>query len=701
MSTMNSTTAPLITDQSLSLSAALYRPRWLLNREELEEVLSTFTVSLSDLRSDKNTSELVEKVLERTQQLRLQKSGFSQLEESSSYDFLARSYLASEIQTVLVSWAQQGLEATKKGSLYSGFWDPENLLSYEAESGMEESSAMRCRSISTTSSAGTADSQQSIDTNISSPSNSTPEDRPSKRRNMADGTTQDIYISPTRAPRLSLVTNSLFPETSAATYNYPESTSTCTSAKRKWADEQLSAMSGGYSLTPSSALFSASSANSPRSFIPLRNSMITSPLTPGGSEKAPYVCPYIKMNPNNKMHQKCRGKLYPNPRKLKEHIWQYTKPFRCKNCGEGYGRDKTRAIHIENRKIPCKPRPVSEWDDKGSGRYEGSREEERDNKIQAAKTTDEIVKILQEYERKTALANSTGSNKATIMQQFQDNNHFNHTAAASAATTYAGSTNSATNPDGVVPKITLQAYDVQALTTGGMNVCANFIPGIPDFTSPPPQITTTPTKSRTAALESQGWRPMPAPSCTPSSSANTTARKMKTTTTPARKPKAASLSPPTPHQSQFNNQSVTSNSNNSNNSRSTKSPTPELSNMCPSPASSHAESEISIYDSPMYTPTINVTTGSLDLPSDAAAAMYWNHDAAHTHHIQHQYVNSEHIVNGVGMSGAHHEVNGLGGNIDPDMGLQRRSTNGSMDALTYALLKETKDYSNYNFGNGY
>jgi hypothetical protein len=78
-------------------------------------------------------------------------------------------------------------------------------------------------------------------------------------------------------------------------------------------------------------------------------------------------------------------------------VWQTTRPYRCNICLFGFGRDKTRAIHVKERKKGCKAPPP------GSSLlrevYENSPEALRDRRIDAARSTEEIVQILDDYDR--------------------------------------------------------------------------------------------------------------------------------------------------------------------------------------------------------------------------------------------------------------------------------------------------------------
>jgi len=58
---------------------------------------------------------------------------------------------------------------------------------------------------------------------------------------------------------------------------------------------------------------------------------------------------------------------------------------------QGFGREKTKAIHCQQRKVKCVP---SERND-----YENSYAQHRDQQIDRAKNTPEIIGILDEYDR--------------------------------------------------------------------------------------------------------------------------------------------------------------------------------------------------------------------------------------------------------------------------------------------------------------
>ena len=74
----------------------------------------------------------------------------------------------------------------------------------------------------------------------------------------------------------------------------------------------------------------------------------------------------------------------------REHIWRFTKPFKCPNCFEGFGREKTKAIHCDQRKVKCVASARNE--------YDGSPEQSRDRQIDRAKNTPQILKIFEAYE---------------------------------------------------------------------------------------------------------------------------------------------------------------------------------------------------------------------------------------------------------------------------------------------------------------
>lgn len=114
-----------------------------------------------------------------------------------------------------------------------------------------------------------------------------------------------------------------------------------------------------------------------------------------------FTCPYYARNKHSPDHAQCADKTFPNPRKLKEHVWRWLKPFKCANCGEGFGREKTRAIHCEQRKTKCK---------KAVSTYEHSAEWHRDLQIESAKSTDEMIRIFDEYEKKVTESKSQNPN---------------------------------------------------------------------------------------------------------------------------------------------------------------------------------------------------------------------------------------------------------------------------------------------------
>lgn len=74
-------------------------------------------------------------------------------------------------------------------------------------------------------------------------------------------------------------------------------------------------------------------------------------------------------------------------RNKREHVWRFTRPFKCQTCGKGFGREKTRAIHSQDRKTKCSP---------AASTYEGSCDYRRDRRIEAAKSTQDIIKIFED-----------------------------------------------------------------------------------------------------------------------------------------------------------------------------------------------------------------------------------------------------------------------------------------------------------------
>ncbi|KAF8426226.1 hypothetical protein EV426DRAFT_572691 [Tirmania nivea] len=642
MSRINSLNFPMTDFPPSSPSTAFPptypRPQWLFSREELEGLLSSFNVQISDLRTNKNNSVLVERVLERIVAYRAGENAFSGykvedegvgLYEPDNYELLlARLHLAIEIQCILVDWASRGMIETRKTSLLgrssvSGI-DP--IVRLEIEDG-ETDAVAAGRSRSTSQSSTSNSSTKSINTTMTTPPSTSGGQRASKRQNLGNGEHGALQ----RPPRLSLVTSEPIMQTPPIyPYQYVDSanTASCTSAKRKWVDGAFS----GYAITPSSAVYSAHAA-SPHSFAPVQ-SMLASPGT-ATSEKTPFLCPFYIMNPNNEHHKECAKKTYPNPRKLKEHIWRYTRPFRCEKCGEGFGRDKTRQIHGE-KKVPCKPRPATEYDE-GSGTYEGSREQLRDQKIETAKSTFEIINILREYEQGSGISSNTriipgNPMQITFQDPFSTQRQDIHAVCQSA---YLQGLGLDLGYDANVPKIVVQSYDMQA-------------------------------------LEGEGWKPMAVPAA------------QQPTTPPmdqGNQQGQCNLSPPT--RMQRDSQSHSANGSTAINGSSPKSPTPELTHNGISPILSPMsmqdadEQEYVIYESPATTPSINIS--------------YWRQNGQNQVAEQMAAESESQIAQGRGMP-----VTG------PAFGLetQRKSTSGSLDQLAYNLLEDIESSlwdNNYQF----
>jgi len=553
------------------------------------------------------------------------------LYEPDNYELLlARLHLAIEIQCILVDWVSRGMIETWKTSLVgrSSVSGGDPVVRFETENG-ESAEVAASRSRSTSQSSTSTSSAKSTNTAMTTPPPTSGGERSSKRLNLGDGD----HAGSQKPPRLSLVTSEpLMPALPTYPYQYVDSanSASCTSAKRKWMDDAFP----GHAITPSSAVYSAH-ATSPHPFAP-GQSVLASPGT-SVSEKAPFLCPFHIMNPNNEHHKECAKKTYPNPRKLKEHIWRYTRPFRCEKCGEGFGRDKTRQIHGE-KKVPCKPRPATEYDE-GSGTYEGSREQLRDQKIETAKSTFEIINILREYEQGSGIATNTRIIPGNPMQgiPFQDSfSTQRQNTQAVCQSAYLQGLGLDLGYDTNVPKIVVQSYDMQALVAAQ---CGNYLPKI---------------------MEGEGWKPMVVPA-------------IQGPTTPpmdqGNQQGQCNLSPPT--RMQRDSQSHATNGNGS----SPKSPTPELTHNGPSPILSPMsmqdvdEQEYVICESPATTPSINIS--------------YWRQSR------QNQVAEQVAAESGVSLSGPAF-----------DLGTQRKSTPGSLDQLAFNLLEDIESSlwdNNYQF----
>ncbi|KAF8455725.1 hypothetical protein BGX38DRAFT_1140358 [Terfezia claveryi] len=671
MSGINSSNFPPMADLppsspfSTAFPPSYPRPQWLFSREELEGLLLSFNIQISDLRTNKNNSVLVERVLERIVAFRTSENAFSGykvedegvgLYEPDNYELLlARLHLAIEIQCILVDWASRGMIETRKTSLLgrSSVSGVDPMVRLGGEDGEADIvAAGRSRSASQSSTSKSSIKSTNID--MTTPPSTSGGERASKRLNLGNGE----HGASQRPPRLSLVTSEpIMPTLPTYPYQYVDSanTASCTSAKRKWVDSAFS----GYAITPSSAVYSAH-ATSPHSFAP-GQSVLASPVT-ATSEKTPFLCPFYIMNPNNEHHKECAKKTYPNPRKLKEHIWRYTRPFRCDKCGEGFGRDKTRQIHGE-KKVPCKPRPATEYDE-GSGTYEGSREQLRDQKIETAKSTFEIINILREYEQGSGIPSNTRIIPGNQMQGINFQDPFStqrQDTQAACHSAYLQGLGLDLGYDANVPKIVVQSYDMQALAAAH---CGNYLP---------------------KALEGEGWKPMTVPTA------------QQPTTPPmdqGNQPGQCNLSPPT--RMQRDTQSHSANGSTAINGSSPKSPTPELTHHGLSPILSPMsmqdvdEQEYVIYESPATTPSINIS--------------YWRQNEQNQVAEQMAAESGSQITQGSGMSLSGPALSlgtqrkSTSGSLGS--GTQRKSTSGSLDQLAFNLLEDIESSlwdNNYQF----
>lgn len=664
---------PTSTSPGAAFPSSYSRPEWLFSQEQLEELLSTFKVQLSDLRTNKNNSELVEKVLGVTLTHRRNENGFIlagykadcgnmvglQYEPDTYELLLARLHLAIDIQSILFDWCSRGLDETKKESFLGRSM---NAVSSVVADEPQELGILRSRSTSQSSISNM--SVMSTNTVMTTPPSSvmvTDYERGSKRRNLGNG--EHINHVP-RPPRLSLVTTEpLVPSALTSAYPYEDSASTASpSGKRKWMDTAIFSGSG-YAVTPSSAAFSPHT-NSPGCFGPLGKSLI-SPSTPS-SEKMFFMCPFHIMDPQNERHKGCAGRPYPNPRKLKEHVWRFTRPFHCPRCGEGFGRDKTRAIHLE-KKNPCQPRPATE-------QYEGSREHLRDKKIETAKSTQEIINVLREYGWGSDISgNNTieGSDNGNITQSiisFQDPfsgcNERQDQHVQTHNPSYLHGLNLDLGFDENVPKIVVQSYDIhQAMATAvSAQQCGNY---------------------RGKILEGEGWKPMTLPGTqqpiTPPMDQGH----------PTPEAKHGTLSPPS--RRQRDTQPAHAGAATANpigttglSMASPKSPTPELTHNGPSPMPSpnmstqdfdEREQEHVIFESPLTTPSININYWQLKNQSSVCDASL-----------------EEVEEHGSGCSGRGMSIGGT----SMSMGWQRRPSPGSFDQLAFSLLEDIEhSWENY------
>ncbi|RPA84660.1 hypothetical protein BJ508DRAFT_323226 [Ascobolus immersus RN42] len=384
--------SPLHSPRNHSISQS--RPSWLPPRHRLEELLNSadkygITLSFSDIGRNKNGSELIDRLIHIIQQEDEQYGSnhmFNSREHASSPPLTparlderdakrrrsnintpdmvtARLFLAIEVQEIIRDWAVRGLQETEESSALRSS-EPEPGLDYWSTVGV---ASRRSDSISSVRGRSFSDRPPTLPL-----------------------PTKAWIMSPTSIP--SSMTYSPLPTTTTTHIPTPLSTpcDVRPGNKRKFeSEDNLRRLSDAAALVEPQRMHVHGVREGSEEEV--GGPMGTQQL--GKSHK----CPYFVRDKTGRTHPKCAERTFPNPRKLKEHVWQTTRPYRCNICLFGFGRDKTRAIHVKERKKGCKPPPP------GSAllreAYEHSPEAMRDRRIDAARSTEEIVQILDDYDR--------------------------------------------------------------------------------------------------------------------------------------------------------------------------------------------------------------------------------------------------------------------------------------------------------------
>ncbi|KAG0633955.1 hypothetical protein HOY80DRAFT_562413 [Tuber brumale] len=350
------------------------RPSWLFEEHELEELIeqNNPTISLSALRASRNECELVDSVLKQILAVQNIQTTPGEFEL-----YWAKTHLAMDIQSILKRWCSIGWDKTWEGS------------------------ALRDLCLEAPKRHGDRDMDDATTTTTTTTIIGTPTDT---------AVEQKVGLAksePTR-PRFS--------ETPAV--HRQDSCSGWTPCNGPVVQ------SAGAEVTATAT--AATARAGPRIFpitVPKRSledlddpqvRRVSRSKSVNFGDRTLFICPYHAQNANE--HPDCANKSFPNPRKLKEHVWRWLKPFKCPTCGEGFGREKTRAIHCEQRKTKCKRMPST---------YEGSAEQRRDQKIESAKSTKEMIEIFEEYEQEKHNPRDSSSPLSSTNPHNQDKNSNN------------------------------------------------------------------------------------------------------------------------------------------------------------------------------------------------------------------------------------------------------------------------------------
>ncbi|CAZ85620.1 unnamed protein product [Tuber melanosporum] len=338
------------------------RPSWLFEEHELEELIeqSNPTISLSALRASRNECKLVDSVLKQILSVQNIQTTPGEFEL-----YWAKTHLAMDIQSILKRWCSVGWDKTWEGSALRD-------LCLEAPKRHGDRDMDDARTTTIVGAPTDTTAEQKVGLLKSEPTRPRfPETPAARRQDSCSGWT------PCNGP----VVESVGAEVTAA------------AARRVY---------------PIVSKRSLEDPDDPQARRVSRSKSVNF------GDRTQFTCPYYARNFDE--HPECANKSFPNPRKLKEHVWRWLKPFKCPTCGEGFGREKTRAIHCDQRKTKCKWMPST---------YEGSAEQRRDLKIESAKSTKEMIEIFEEYEQEKHNPRDSNSPPSSTNSHNQDKNSNN------------------------------------------------------------------------------------------------------------------------------------------------------------------------------------------------------------------------------------------------------------------------------------
>ncbi|CUS12149.1 unnamed protein product [Tuber aestivum] len=361
------------------------RPSWLFEEHRLEALIeqNDLTIPLSALRASRNECKLVDEVLKRIlseQNIQTMPGEFEM--------YWAKTHLAMDIQSILKRWCSAGWDKTWEGSALRNLC-PE-VPKQPEDRNMDDATTNTTNTTTTT-------------TTTIAPTDTAVEQ---KTRLLKSEPTHPRFSEPFAAGRQSSHSGWTPCNGSVARPLEAEAAASAAAARASSRVYPIPVQPATKRQCEDSDDYSARRVSRSKSV--------------NFGDRTQFICPYHAQNANE--HPECANKSFPNPRKLKEHVWRWLKPFKCPTCGEGFGREKTRAIHCDQRKTKCKSMPST---------YEGSAEQRRDQKIESAKSTREMIEIFEEYEREKHTPRDSNSSPSSTNPHNQDKNSNNGDGSAS------------------------------------------------------------------------------------------------------------------------------------------------------------------------------------------------------------------------------------------------------------------------------